>query len=47
MNDIGQGVSAPVAAGSQRAVPLWVIVLAGAAIAGIGMGLRQVMGLYL
>jgi predicted MFS family arabinose efflux permease len=47
MNDIGQGVSAPTVANSQRALPLWVIVLAGAAIAGIGMGLRQVMGLYL
>ncbi|MEZ5844273.1 MAG: MFS transporter [Hyphomicrobiaceae bacterium] len=28
-------------------LPLWAIVLACAAIAGIGMGLRQVMGLYL
>lgn len=27
--------------------PLWLIVLAAATIAGIGMGLRQVMGLYL
>jgi predicted MFS family arabinose efflux permease len=27
--------------------PLWVIILAAAAITGIGMGLRQVMGLYL
>lgn len=27
--------------------PLWAIVLAGATVAGIGMGLRQVMGLYL
>lgn len=26
---------------------LWIVVLAGAAIAGIGMGLRQVMGLYM
>lgn len=41
-------MSAPAAAGaSQRAIPFWVIVLAGATIAGIGMGLRQVMGLYL
>lgn len=27
--------------------PLWAIVLAGATVAGIGMGLRQIMGLYL
>ncbi len=27
--------------------PIWLIILAAAAIAGIGMGLRQVMGLYL
>ena len=30
-----------------RLFPLWAIVLAGACVAGIGMGLRQVMGLYL
>ena len=30
-----------------RAFPLWAIVLAAATIAGIGMGLRQVMGLYM
>lgn len=29
------------------ATPLWVIVLAAAAVAAIGMGIRQVMGLYL
>lgn len=32
---------------AQRALPLWAVVLAAAAVAGIGMGLRQVMGLYL
>lgn len=31
----------------QSAMPLWVIVLAAASVAGIGMGIRQVMGLYL
>lgn len=30
-----------------RSQNLWIVVLAGAAIAGIGMGLRQVMGLYM
>lgn len=30
-----------------RRFPLWAIVLAGATVAGIGMGLRQIMGLYL
>ncbi len=28
-------------------LPLWVIVLAAASVAGIGMGIRQVMGLYM
>lgn len=37
--------SAPAA--SARRFPLWAIVLAGATVAGIGMGLRQIMGLYL
>lgn len=32
---------------AHHARPLWLIVLAAAAAAGIGMGLRQVMGLYL
>jgi predicted MFS family arabinose efflux permease len=39
-------ISAP-AAPQPRAFPLWAIVLAGAIVAGIGMGLRQIMGLYL
>ncbi|MEQ1711467.1 MAG: MFS transporter [Hyphomicrobium sp.] len=32
---------------SAARLPLWVIVLAAAAVAGIGMGIRQVMGLYM
>lgn len=42
-------MAAPVAAASHRIGirPLWVVVLAAAAAAGIAMGLRQVMGLYL
>ncbi|MGD9785234.1 MAG: MFS transporter [Hyphomicrobiaceae bacterium] len=35
------------AAASRRGLPLWAVILAAAAIAAIGMGLRQVMGLYL
>lgn len=35
------------AASAQARFPLWAIVLAGATVAGIGMGLRQIMGLYL
>jgi hypothetical protein len=39
-------MAAPVAAASHRIAirPLWIVVLAGAAAAGIAMGLRQVMG---
>ncbi len=32
---------------SRPRFPVWAIVLAGATVAGIGMGLRQIMGLYL
>lgn len=32
---------------ARTTMPLWVIVLAAATVAGIGMGVRQVMGLYL
>jgi predicted MFS family arabinose efflux permease len=34
------------AAAEERHVPVWVIVLACACVAGLGMGLRQVVGLY-
>ena len=37
----------PSQAAPRRSVPVWAIVLAGATVAGIGMGLRQIMGLYL
>jgi len=42
----GQAAGRDVAARS-AVPPLWMIVLSAAAVAGIGMGLRQVMGLYL
>ena len=46
MNDIEPHMPAPeLASSSQRALPLWVVVLAAATVAGIGMGLRQAMGL--
>lgn len=32
---------------SRSPLPLWAIVLAAASVAGVGMGIRQVMGLYL
>ncbi|MDX2258744.1 MAG: MFS transporter [Hyphomicrobiaceae bacterium] len=35
------------AATSRLPSPLWLVILSAAAVAGIGMGLRQVMGLYL
>ncbi len=37
----------PASAAPASTFPLWAIVLAGATVAGIGMGLRQIMGLYL
>lgn len=37
----------PMQAPVRRPFPVWAIVLAGATVAGIGMGLRQIMGLYL
>lgn len=42
------GSSPPGTAGPQASrTPLWTVLLAAGAIAGIGMGLRQLMGLYL
>jgi predicted MFS family arabinose efflux permease len=40
-------MSSPAPAAATRRFPLWAIMLAGATVAGIGMGLRQIMGLYL
>ena len=44
-------MSAPAPTASSSAptkrFPVWMILLAGATVAGIGMGLRQIMGLYL
>jgi len=40
-------MSSPAPAAAARRFPLWAIMLAGATVAGIGMGLRQIMGLYL
>jgi len=39
-------IASPRPAASARARPIWLVLLAAATIAGIGMGVRQVMGLY-